>query len=86
MLKINKKESTNKVSHNVFDESWIRKDFAASRVNEPGNIPRCGVVLQSSNLEIPYRLNQKNRRPHARAYKRFRKRIETGFHDSTTIL
>ena len=30
-------------------------------------------------LEVPYRLNQKNRRPPTWAYKRFRKRIETIF-------
>lgn len=30
-------------------------------------------------LEVPYRLNQKNWRPPSRAYKRFRKRIETIF-------
>ncbi len=30
-------------------------------------------------LEVPYRLNQKNRRPPTWAYKRFRKRIETVF-------
>ena len=30
-------------------------------------------------LEVPYRLNQKNRRPPSWAYKRFRKRIETIF-------
>ena len=30
-------------------------------------------------LEVPYRLNQKNWRPPAWAYKRFRKRIETIF-------
>ena len=31
------------------------------------------------SLEVPYRLNQKNWRPPAWAYKRFRKRIETVF-------
>ena len=31
------------------------------------------------SLEVPYRLNQRNRRPPSWAYKRFRKRIETVF-------
>lgn len=73
----------------------IRKDFAGNRVNELGNVPRCGVVPKFSDLctefqknlletasitlEVPFSLNQKNWRPPSWAYKRFRKRIETIF-------
>ena len=30
----------------------ICKDFAGNRVNELGNIPRCGVVPKFSDLEV----------------------------------
>lgn len=30
----------------------ICKDFAGNRVNELGNVPRCGVVPKFSNLEV----------------------------------
>ena len=30
----------------------ICKDFAGNRVNELGNVPRCGAVLKFSDLEV----------------------------------
>ncbi len=61
----------------------ICKDFAANRVNEHGNIPRCGVMVPKlSNLEI---ITLGITAP-IWAYKRFRKRIETVFSQSTITL
>lgn len=30
----------------------ICKDFAGNRVNELGNVPRCGIVIKFSDLEV----------------------------------
>ncbi len=37
---------------NIVKILGICKDFAANRVNEDGNIPRCGVVPKFSDLEV----------------------------------
>lgn len=44
-------------------------------------------LIEAANitLKVPYRLNQKHWRPQTRAYKKFLKRIETIFLNSTTF-
>ena len=36
----------------------ICKDLAQNRVNELGNVPRCGVVPKFSDLEVSFRVRQ----------------------------
>lgn len=56
-LKVNKYTITNIPHMRNFIANFVRilgicKEFASNRVNELGNIPRCGVVPQFSDLEV----------------------------------
>ncbi len=73
-------------SHYLKDAQWEHHDCLMF-----GDKGYLGVeirrnILEAADitLEVPCRLNQKNWRPPTWAYKRFRKRIETLFPNSTT--
>ena len=56
-LKVNTYKITNILRMRNFIVNFIRilgscKEFAGNRVNELGNIPRCGVVPKFTDLEV----------------------------------
>lgn len=56
-LKVNKITFTNIPSMRNFIANFVRilgicKEFAGNRVNNLGNIPRCGVVPKFTDLEV----------------------------------
>lgn len=67
--------------HYLKDVQWEYHDRVILGDNGYLSAPIQQDLFSSVNiiLEVPYRLNQKNRRPTTWAYKKFRKRIETVF-------